>query len=57
VPPWSTSKSVGRWILGLDPNGLADIATKLRAHADLLDHKVRPALVAARKDWAARPPE
>ncbi|MEE4545797.1 hypothetical protein V2S66_27990 [Streptomyces sp. V4-01] len=45
--------SVGRWILGLDPDGLADIATKLRAHADLLDHTVRPTLVAARDDWAA----
>jgi hypothetical protein len=44
---------VGRWISALDPQGLAEIASKLRAHADLLDHKVRPALIAARADWAA----
>ncbi|MFG1810820.1 ATP-binding protein [Streptomyces sp. NPDC049040] len=54
VPVVNLQVSVGRWILGLDPDGLADIATKLRAHADLLDHKVGPALIAARDDWAAR---
>ncbi|WTR15321.1 ATP-binding protein [Streptomyces sp. NBC_00138] len=53
VPVVNLQVSVGRWILGLGPDGLADIAVKLRAHADLLDHKVRPALIAARNDWAA----
>lgn len=57
VPLVNLQVSVGRWMLGLDPDGLADIAAKLRAHADLLDHKVRPALAAAREDWAARHPE
>lgn len=56
VPVVNLQVSVGRWILGLDPNGLADTAATLRAHADLLDHKVRPALIAARDDWAAHPP-
>lgn len=41
------------WINGLDPAGLADVAGKLRAQADRLDHEVRPALMAARADWAA----
>lgn len=40
------------WIEGLDPAGLAQIAAKLRAQADLLDHEIRPRLVAARADWA-----
>lgn len=53
VPVVNLQVSVGRYILGLNPDGLADIAAKLRAHADLLDHKVRPALIAARDDWAA----
>ncbi|UWE07686.1 ATP-binding protein [Actinacidiphila bryophytorum] len=44
---------VGRWITGLDPDGLAEVAAKLRSHADFLDAKVRPALIAAREDWAA----
>ncbi|WP_051951122.1 ATP-binding protein [Actinacidiphila yeochonensis] len=44
----------GRWVLGLDPQQLAEVAIKLREHADLLDKKIRPALVAARDDWAAR---
>ena len=41
------------WINDLDPTGLADVAAKLRAQADRLDNEVRPALVAARDDWAA----
>ena len=57
VPVVNLQVSVGRYILSLGPDGLADIAAKLRAHADLLDHKVRPALIAARDDWAARYPE
>ncbi|UWE07682.1 ATP-binding protein [Actinacidiphila bryophytorum] len=48
---------VGRWITGLDPHGLADVAAKLRAHADFLDEKVRPALIAAREDWIAHQPD
>jgi hypothetical protein len=42
-----------RWILGLDPTGVAEVAAKLRAQADRLDHEVHPALIAARADWAA----
>ena len=53
VPIVNLQVCVGRWALGLDPHGLAEVAAKLRAHADFLDEKVRPALVAAREDWAA----
>ncbi|SHK57061.1 DUF6907 domain-containing protein [Actinacidiphila paucisporea] len=42
------------WINHLDPAGLAEVAARLRAQADRLDHDVRPRLVAARADWAAR---
>jgi anti-sigma regulatory factor (Ser/Thr protein kinase) len=52
VPVVNLQVCVGRWILGLDPPGVAEVAAKLRAHADLLDEKVRPALIAAREDWA-----
>lgn len=41
------------WINHLDPDGLAEVAAKLRAQADRLDHEIRPQLVAARADWAA----
>ncbi|MFC4034052.1 DUF6907 domain-containing protein [Streptomyces polygonati] len=41
------------WINGLDPDGVAEIAAKLRAQADRLDHDIRPQLLAARADWAA----
>jgi anti-sigma regulatory factor (Ser/Thr protein kinase) len=44
------------WILGLDPAGVTEVAAKLRAQADRLDHEVRPALIAAREDWAAHHP-
>ncbi|MFI0718425.1 ATP-binding protein [Streptomyces sp. NPDC021224] len=54
VPVVNLQLAEGRWILGLDPHQLTEIATKLREHADLLDQKIRPALVAARDDWAAR---
>lgn len=40
------------WIENLDPNGVADLAAKLRAQADRLD-EVRVQLIAARADWAA----
>jgi hypothetical protein len=43
----------GHWLIGLDPAGLTGIATRLRTHADRLDHEVRPALITARTDWAA----
>ncbi|MFI1092184.1 ATP-binding protein [Streptomyces sp. NPDC020917] len=56
VPVVNLQVCVGRWILGLDPLGVAEIAAKLRAHADLLDEKVRPALIAAREDWIAHHP-
>ncbi|WP_433891351.1 DUF6907 domain-containing protein [Streptomyces sp. CA-111067] len=41
------------WINGLDPDDLADLAAKLRAQADHMEHEVLPQLVAARGDWAA----
>jgi hypothetical protein len=56
VPVVNLQVCVGRWILGLDPLGVAEVAAKLRAHADFLDAKVRPALNAAREDWAAHQP-
>jgi hypothetical protein len=40
------------FINNLNPDGLAVIAAKLRAQAEYLDHEVRPALIAARTDWA-----
>ncbi|MEW2519026.1 ATP-binding protein [Actinacidiphila alni] len=53
VPVVNLQVCVGRWILGLDPHGLAEVAAKLHAHADFLEAKVRPALIAAREDWSA----
>ncbi len=40
------------WMHDLDPWALATIAAKLRTQADYLDHQIRPALQAARADWA-----
>lgn len=40
------------WMENLDPDGIADLAAKLRAQADRLDNEVRPTLIAARADWA-----
>jgi hypothetical protein len=40
----------------LTPDDLTDLATKLRAQADRLEHEVRPKLVAARDDWTAHHP-
>ncbi|MFD4571568.1 ATP-binding protein [Streptomyces sp. NPDC058417] len=57
VPVVNLQVCVGRWILGLDPRGVAEVAAKLRAQARLLDEKVRPALVAAREDWSAHHPD
>ncbi|MFI0937439.1 ATP-binding protein [Streptomyces sp. NPDC021020] len=54
VPAVNLQLAEGRWILGLDPHQLTEIAAKLREHADLFDQKICPALVAARDDWAAR---
>lgn len=45
------------WVTDLDPQGLAEIAALLRAQADRIDHEVRPALAAAREDWAAHQPD
>jgi hypothetical protein len=42
------------WIRDLDPDGVAELAALLRAHADRLDHEVLPRLVAARVDWVER---
>ncbi|WP_405583319.1 DUF6907 domain-containing protein [Streptomyces sp. NBC_01190] len=47
---------LGRWILGLNPRELTDIALKLRAQADRLHDEVLPALIAARDDWATHQP-
>jgi hypothetical protein len=41
------------WLNDLDPDGLAGAAAMLRTLADRLDNELRPALVAARADWAA----
>lgn len=40
------------WINNLNPDRLTEITAKLRAQADYLDHEIRPALIAARADWA-----
>jgi hypothetical protein len=40
------------WINNLDPDHLTEITAKLRVQADYLDHEIRPALIAARADWA-----
>jgi hypothetical protein len=39
------------WLHDLSPAALTEIATKLRAQADLLDTEIRPQLIAAREDW------
>jgi len=57
VPVVNIQVCLGRWILGLDPQELADIAVKLRAQADRLHDDVLPALIAAREDWATRHPD
>ena len=54
VPVVNIQVCLGRWILGLDPQGLAEITSKLRAQADRLHDEVLPALIAARDDWAAQ---
>jgi hypothetical protein len=43
------------WLHGLTPTALADVATQLRAQADLLDDEIRPQLIAAREDWLTQP--
>jgi len=53
VPVVNIQVCLGRRILGLDPQELADIAVKLRTQADRLQDEVLPALIAAREDWAA----
>ncbi|MFC4035307.1 DUF6907 domain-containing protein [Streptomyces polygonati] len=40
------------WINDLDPEALGDLAAKLRAQADRLDHEIRPRLIDIRADWA-----
>ncbi|WUV74752.1 hypothetical protein OHA86_20295 [Streptomyces sp. NBC_01477] len=56
-PVVNIQASPHHWILGLDPGELADVASKLRAQADLLRDEVLPALIAAREDWSAHHPE
>ena len=56
VPVVNIQVCRGHWILGLDPQALADIAAKLRAQADRLHNEVLPALIAAREDWAEHQP-
>ena len=41
------------WIHDLDPFALATLAVRPRARADHPDQHVRPALTAARREWAA----
>jgi hypothetical protein len=53
VPVVNIQVGPSHWILGLDPQELADVASKLRAQADLLRDEVLPALIAAREDWSA----
>lgn len=57
LPVANVQPCPGYCIPGLGPAGVADIAVKLRALADLFDHTVRPALITAREDWAKRYPE
>ncbi|MFJ1581912.1 DUF6907 domain-containing protein [Streptomyces sp. NPDC088197] len=57
VPVANIQVSPHHWILSLDPGELADVASKLRAQADLLHNEVLPALIAAREDWSAHHPE
>jgi hypothetical protein len=40
------------WINDLDPDGLTELAARLRAQADRLENEIRPRLIAARTDWA-----
>ena len=56
VPVVNIQVCLGRWILGLGPQELADIAVKLRAQADRLHDEVLPALITARDDWATHHP-
>jgi hypothetical protein len=57
VPVVNIQVCLEHWILGVDPKGLTEIASKLRAQADRLDEEVLPSLIAAREDWAARRPD
>ncbi len=57
VPVVNIQVCLGRRILGLDPQALAEIALKLRVQADRLHDDVLPALIAAREDWATRQPD
>lgn len=54
IPVVNIAVSTDCWLTALDPEDLSDLAAKLRAQADRLDHVVRPALIAARTDWATR---
>lgn len=52
VPLVNVELTDDHWINSLGPDGVADLAAKLRAQADRLTDEVLPALVAARTDWA-----
>jgi hypothetical protein len=52
IPVANIEVVADHWLTGLGPDDLAGLAAKLRTQADRLDHEIRPALVAAREDWA-----
>jgi hypothetical protein len=51
VPLVNVELTDDHWINNLDPEGVADLAAKLRAQAERLTNEVLPALLAAREDW------
>ena len=57
VPVVNIQVCLGRQILGLNPQQLADIAAKLRAQANRLHDEVLPALITARENWATHHPD
>ncbi|BBA98163.1 hypothetical protein RVR_4243 [Actinacidiphila reveromycinica] len=53
LPSWAADNP-GEHRLPVDrtgPDDITELAATFRAHADLLDHHVRPALLRARLDW------
>ncbi|WP_328914636.1 MULTISPECIES: DUF6907 domain-containing protein [unclassified Streptomyces] len=50
IPVANVQISPDCWMAGLEPGALAELAAKLRTHADCLEHTLLPALVAARED-------
>lgn len=56
IPVVNIRLSDQSWLTDLGPEDLAGLAAQLREQARRLDYKVRPALIAARDDWAAHHP-